>query len=84
MEITIEQEKAKPKLEWYQIVPKQYHEYSTVFQKETFDKLPQNQPIDHAIDLKPGTKPVNCKIYPLSPSEQVELDKFLKENLSTE
>jgi hypothetical protein len=31
----------------------------------------------------PGEKPSGCKVYPLSPSEQKELDAFLKENLET-
>ena len=38
---------------------------------------------DHAIELEPGSKPTNCKVYPLSLKEQVELDAFLKENLCT-
>ena len=33
--------------------------------------------------MEPGSKPTNCKVYPLSPREQVELDAFLKENLRT-
>uniref|UniRef100_A0A0W0GCL7 Putative reverse transcriptase-rnase h-integrase n=1 Tax=Moniliophthora roreri TaxID=221103 RepID=A0A0W0GCL7_MONRR len=32
-------------------------------------------------DLKPDFMPRNCKLYPLSPVEQVEQNKFLKENL---
>jgi hypothetical protein len=31
--------------------------------------------------LTPGAKMVDCKIYPLNPSEQKQLDKFLKEQL---
>ena len=31
----------------------------------------------------PGEKATNCKVYPLSPKEQKELDKFLKENLES-
>ena len=31
----------------------------------------------------PGSKPTNCKVYLLSPKEQVELDAFLEENLCT-
>jgi hypothetical protein len=41
------------------------------------------KPWDHAIELVPGEKPSGCKVYPLSPSEQKELDAFLKENLET-
>ncbi len=28
-----------------------------------------------------GSKPVDCKVYPLSPSEQKSLDEFLEENI---
>ena len=48
-----------------------------------FDTLPEQKPWDHAIELEPGSKPTNCKVYPLSPREQVELDAFLQENLCT-
>ena len=48
-----------------------------------FDTLPPRKPWDHAIELEPGSKPTNCKVYLLSPKEQVELDAFLEENLCT-
>ena len=35
------------------------------------------------VELIPGSKPSGCKVYPLSPAEQKELDAFLKENLKT-
>ena len=54
-----------------------------MFSKETFDTLPPWKLWDHVIELEPGSKPTNCKVYPLSPKEQVELDAFLKENLHT-
>jgi deoxyuridine 5'-triphosphate nucleotidohydrolase len=38
---------------------------------------------DHAINLKDNVEPIlDCKIYPLGPGEQDELDAFLEENLS--
>ena len=45
--------------------------------------MPEPKPWDHAIELVPGEKPAGCKVYPLSPSEQKELDAFLKENLES-
>ena len=45
--------------------------------------MPNPKPWDHAIELIPGEKPSNCKIYPLSPVEQKELDIFLRENLDS-
>ena len=62
-------------------IPECLQEFESVFSKEAFDTLPPQKPWDHAIELEPGCKPTNCKVYPLSPKEQVELDAFLKENL---
>jgi hypothetical protein len=64
-------------------VPEKYWEYSDVFLKPGFDTLPPHSEFDHAINLKDTFKPQRSKIYPLSPREQKELDKFLEENLST-
>ena len=55
----------------------------TVFSKQSFDVLPEPKEWDHAVELIPGSKPSSCKVYPLSPAEQKELDVFLKENLET-
>ena len=65
-------------------IPEYLWEFEDVFSKETFDMLPPQKPWDHVIELEPGSKPTNCKVYPLSPKEQVELDTFLEENLHTE
>ena len=35
------------------------------------------------MELIPRSKPSSCKVYPLSPPKQKELDAFLKENLET-
>lgn len=51
-----------------EIVPAHYHNFKTVFSKESFDELPVRKPWDHAIELKPGSEPHRCKIYPLSPN----------------
>ena len=72
-----EHEKTKVK------IPEYLQEFENVFSKEMFDTLPPQKPWDHAIELEPGSKPTNCKVYPLSLKEQVELDAFLEENLCT-
>jgi hypothetical protein len=64
-------------------IPEQYREYVKVFAKESFDALPDRKPWDHAIELKPGSKAVDCKIYPLSQEEQGKLNEFLNENLKS-
>ena len=64
-------------------IPTHLREFSAMFSKESFDVLPDPKPWDHAIELIPGGTPSGCKVYPLSPSEQKELDAFQKENLET-
>ena len=64
-------------------VPEYLKEFTLVFSKQTFDVLPEPKEWDHTVELIPGSKPSSCKIYPLSPTEQKELDTFLKENLET-
>jgi len=64
-------------------IPDHFREFHAVFSKESFDALPNPKPWDHAIELVPGEKPAGCKVYPLSPSEQKELDAFIQENLES-
>jgi len=64
-------------------IPDYLREYHAVFSKESFDVLPESKPWDHAIELVPGEKSSGCKVYPLSPSEQKELDVFIQENLES-
>ena len=52
-----------------------------MFSKQSFDVLLEPREWDHAVEIIPGSKPTGCKVYPLSPVEQKELDAFLKENL---
>jgi hypothetical protein len=39
------------------------------------------RPWDHKIKIKEGFEPKSFKNYNLTPTEQIKLDKFLKENL---
>ena len=64
-------------------LPAHFHAFADVFSKDSFDILPDRKPWDHAIELTPDAKATNCKVYPLAPSEQKELDEFLRENLAT-
>ena len=64
-----------------EIVPEAYWEFLGVFDKKDFDTLPERRQWDHAIELIPGAKAVDCKVYPLSRTEQEALDEFLNENL---
>jgi hypothetical protein len=64
-----------------EIVPEAYRDYDDVFSKEASKRKPKFGPFDHAIDLKPGFEPKPCKLYPLSPSEQVALNEWLEKHL---
>jgi hypothetical protein len=43
--------------------------------------IPESRPWDHKIELKEGFQPKSCKSYNLTPEEQIELDKWTKDNL---
>lgn len=83
MDLAIESEQKKPTKSFEEIVPVHYRNYRDLFDKKEFDTLPERRPWDHAIDLKPGFEPKDCKTYPLAPQEKEKLDKFLDENLRT-
>ena len=65
------------------LIPDYLKEFTSIFSKQSFDVLPESREWDHAMEIIPGSKPTGCKVYPLSPIEQKELDAFLKENLET-
>ena len=71
----------KPELTPEEIVPKEYHEFLDVFDEEKANRFPESWPYDHKIEMKTGFQPKAFKGYSLTPEEQTELDKFLKENL---
>jgi hypothetical protein len=66
-----------------ELVPQYLHDFEDIFAKESFDSLPERRRWDHGIELVPGSNPSSCKIYPLSPNEQEELDRFLEEHLAS-
>ena len=63
------------------MLPAEIMDYKDVFDKQTAERFLESRPWDHAIDLEDFV-PKDCKIYPLSPPEQIELDKFIDENLA--
>ena len=67
---------------WQELVPKRYHQFAKVFSKEGSEKFPDWRPWDHTIDLRPDAPTsINCQVYPLSPAEKQEQQKFLDQNL---
>ena len=56
-------------------------EFLDIFDEKWASQFPDRQSWDHKIGLKPGFEPKSFKNYNLTPVEQEELDKFMKENL---
>jgi hypothetical protein len=80
-ELAIEENSKKQDKTDEQLVPAEYHEYLDIFSKEKAHRFPESRPWDHKIEMKEGFEPKLFKNYNLTPAEQLELDKFLKENL---
>lgn len=71
-------EAAKPLLD---LVPRQYHQFLSLFDEEKAHRFPPKRPYDHAIDLKPDFIPKRHSPYPLSLPQRAALDTFINENL---
>ena len=68
---------------FHESVPTHFHNFEDLFAKSSFNRLPDRKVCDHAIELVPGAKSSNCKVYPLAPNEQSKMDEFIQENLSS-
>jgi hypothetical protein len=65
------------------IVPTSLHTYADVFSETAFDSLPERRIWDHAIELEREPSPGFRKVYPMTLTEQTEMDTFLEEALAT-
>ena len=63
------------------ILPEEYEEYRSVFEKKPSERMPERRKWDHTIDLESDFLPKDSKVYPMSPEEQEKLNEFLDENL---
>jgi len=72
---------AKERKPFESLVPKEYHEYQSVFEKTASERFPEKRPWDHKIDLKPEFVPKKSKIYPMNQKEEEEMNKFIDDNL---
>jgi hypothetical protein len=68
---------------FHESVPTHLHNFEDLFAKSSFDQLPDQKIWDHAIELVPRAKSLNCKLYPIAPKEQAKMDEFIQENLSS-
>src|ERR1700678_4264630 len=80
-ELAAEENKKKEGTPIEKLVPEEYHEYLDVFDEEKANRFPEERSWDHKIEIKEGFEPKLFKSYNLTPEEQIEQDKFIKENL---
>ena len=81
-DIAIQQNAARPIQTFEDIVPEYYRDFTDVFLEEESQRLPKHQSWDHTIDLEPGAQTHwKVRTYPMSPAEQVKMDKFLDEHI---
>ena len=74
--------KEEPKAEktFEELVPKEYHQFRSVFEKKASEHFPESRSWDHRIDLKSEFIPKRSKLYPLGQKEE-EMNKFIDDNL---
>ena len=80
-ELAMAENLKKKTLPLEEMIPKKFHEYLDIFDEQKANRFPMSRPWDHRIKMKEGFEPKSFKNYSLTPQEQVEMEKFLKENL---
>jgi hypothetical protein len=65
------------------IAPTSLHSYANVFSEMALDSLPEPCKWDHIIELECKPSPRFHKVYPMTLTEQTEMDAFLEEALAT-
>ena len=81
MELATKENQKKEEKTDEELVPQEYHEYLDIFSKEKAARFPESRSWDHKIEIKEGFESKSFKNYNLTLAEQLELDKFFKENL---
>jgi hypothetical protein len=64
-------------------VPTSLHTYADIFSETAFDSLSERCKWDHTIELECEPSPGFHKVYPMTLTEQTEMDAFLEEALAT-
>jgi len=62
----------------------QFQKYRDVFSEQALQRLPQHQPWDHVIDLKPDTTMKKKGIYHLTPVELNALKDYIEDHVTNE
>lgn len=76
------QKQAAPPRSVEEMVPPEFHEFLSVFDKQQSERLPEHTSHDLAIDLEGSTLPPPGKLYQLAPAELRSLKEFIDENLA--
>ena len=77
-DLTIAAEQHTKKVE----IPPQYQKFTKVFSEEKSQRFPPSRPWDHMIEFKKDTPDaIDCKVYPMSQSEDQGLRDWLTEQL---
>ena len=64
-------------------LPEVYKRYASVFSEEEAQRFPPSRPWDHAIEFKSrAPDAIDCKVYPMTCTEDDALDKFIDEQLA--
>ena len=63
-------------------LPREHHEFATLFSQEKFNKLPSHWLYDHIIPLLSDKESSKSFLYNMSRDELLVLQKYLKEHLS--
>ena len=64
-------------------LPPVYKRYASVFSEEEAQQFPPSHTWDHAINFKDGAPDaINCKVYPMTRTEDDTLDEFIDEQLA--
>jgi hypothetical protein len=64
-------------------LPPEYQRFALVFSEEESHQFPPTRAWDHAITLKnDAPETINCKVYPMTRTEEEALDEFLDEQLA--
>ncbi|KXN87523.1 hypothetical protein AN958_08596, partial [Leucoagaricus sp. SymC.cos] len=79
-----EEEEKQPDLTMAADLPTYMKEYTHLFNKTNFDRLPNHMQWDHEIKLMENTpSELQAKIYPMTLKEEEELNAFMDENLKS-
>jgi hypothetical protein len=63
-------------------IPQVYKAFAKVFSEEESQRFPPRRTCNHTIEFKPGTPDaIDCKIYPMTRTEDEALDLFIDEQL---